>query len=41
MPEIELIDTNLFLRNFIARINYLMYDIIKKMSALLPFLKRA
>lgn len=41
MPEIEMIDTNLFLRDFIAKINFLMYDIIKKLSTLIPFLKRA
>lgn len=41
MPEIELVDTNLLLRNVIAKINYILYDLIKKLSEILPFLKRA
>jgi len=41
MPEIELVDTNLLLRNIIAKINYILYDLVKKLSEILPFLKRA
>ncbi len=39
MPEIELVDTNLLLRNIIAKMNYLLFDLTKKLSAILPFLK--
>ncbi len=41
MPEIELVDTNLLLRNVIAKMNYILYDIIKKLSEIMPFLKRS
>lgn len=41
MPEIEFVDTNLLLRNVIAKMNYMLYDIIKKLSVIFPFLKRA
>ncbi len=41
MPEIEFVDTNLLLRNVIAKMNYMLYDIIKKLSEIFPFLKRA
>lgn len=41
MPEIELVDTNILLRDVIAKMNFILYDIIKKLSTILPFLKRA
>lgn len=40
MPEIELKDTNLILRDFIAKINFILYDFIVKLSEFLPGLKR-
>ena len=40
MPEIELVDTNTFFRNFIAKINDFFYDFIVKLSAVFPGLKR-
>lgn len=40
MPEIELKDTNLILRDLIAKINFIMYDLIVKLSKFFPDLKR-
>ncbi len=40
MPEIEFKDTNLILRDFIAKINFIMYDFIVMLSAIFPQLKR-
>lgn len=40
MPEIELKDTNLILRDIIAKINFILYDFIAKLSTFFPGLKR-
>ncbi len=40
MPEIEFRDINLVLRDLIAKINFIMYDFIVKLSAFFPGLKR-